>query len=111
MKNKIPEESVLQELKNLTTRIFQICVENNMPVVIGYSYELSRNEDGYSTNKSIAAYADEKKGAWNSTIAAAVMMLRMKEVPKKAIHAMAEMAAACELVRAMSEDSEEKSLH
>lgn len=40
-------------------------------------------------------------------------MLRMKEVPKKAIHAMAEMAAACELVRAMSEDSdsEEKSLH
>ncbi|EEJ5471431.1 hypothetical protein AU693_004491 [Salmonella enterica subsp. diarizonae] len=113
MKNKIPEESVLQELKKLTTRIFQICVENNMPVVIGYSYELSRNEDGYSTNKSITAYADEKKGAWNSTIAAAVMMLRMKEVPKKAIHAMAEMAAACELVRAMSEDSdsEGKSLH
>lgn len=61
MKNKIPEESVLQELKKLTTRIFQLCVENNMPVVIGYSYELSRNEDGYSTNKSITAYADEKK--------------------------------------------------
>lgn len=111
MKNKTPEESVLQELKKLTKRIFQICVENNMPVVIGYSYEISRNEDGYSTNKSITAYADEKKGAWDSTITAAVMMPRMKEVPKKAIHAMADMAAVCDLVRAMSEDSGEKSLH
>ncbi|EII7446368.1 hypothetical protein LHS21_000527 [Salmonella enterica subsp. enterica serovar Newport] len=111
MKNTTPDAAVLQELKELTSRIFKICEQNNMPVVIGYSYELSRNENGYSINKSITAYADEKKGAWNSTIAAAVMMLRMKEVPKKAIHAMAEMAAACELVRAMSEDSEEKSLH
>ncbi|EBE6296402.1 hypothetical protein ABDM08_001386 [Salmonella enterica] len=111
MKNTTPDVAVLQDLKELTSRIFQICVENNMPVVIGYSYELSRNEDGYSTNKSITAYADEKKGAWDSTIAAAAMMLKLKEVPKKAIHAMADMAAACDLVRAMSEDSEEKSLH
>ncbi len=111
MENKKPSEPVLQELKTLTTRIFQICVENNMPVVIGYSFELSRNEDGYSTNKSITAYADEEKGAWDSTIAAASMMLRMKEVPKEAIRAMANMAAVCELVRGMSENSEERSLH
>lgn len=68
MKNTTPDAAVLQELKELTSRIFKICEQNNMPVVIGYSYELSRNEDGYSINKSITAYADEKTGAWDSTI-------------------------------------------
>ncbi|WP_239823255.1 hypothetical protein [Salmonella enterica] len=62
MKNTTPDVAVLQELKELTSRIFKICEQNNMPVVIGYSYELSRNEDGYSINKSITAYADEKTG-------------------------------------------------
>lgn len=60
MKNTTPDAAVLQELKELTSRIFKICEQNNMPVVIGYSYKLSRNEDGYSINKSITAYADEK---------------------------------------------------
>ncbi|ECG0905452.1 hypothetical protein DMZ91_25780, partial [Salmonella enterica subsp. enterica] len=63
MKNTTPDAAVLQELKELTSRIFKICEQNNMPVVIGYSYELSRNEDSYSINKSITAYADEKTGA------------------------------------------------
>ncbi|HGB2131471.1 TPA: hypothetical protein ACIUI9_002220 [Salmonella enterica subsp. enterica serovar 13,23:b:-] len=49
MKNTTPDAAVLQELKELTSRIFKICEQNNMPVVIGYSYELSRNEDdGYT---------------------------------------------------------------
>lgn len=53
MKNTTPDAAVLQELKELTSRIFKICEQNNMPVVIGYSYELSRNEDGYSINNCI----------------------------------------------------------
>lgn len=51
MKNTTPDAAVLQELKELTSRIFKICEQNNMPVVIGYSYKLSRNEDGYSINQ------------------------------------------------------------
>lgn len=83
MKNTTPDAAVLQELKELTSSIFKICEQNNMPVVIGYSYELNRNEDGYSINKSITAYADEKTGAWDSTIAAAAMLLKVKDVPRE----------------------------
>ncbi|HGY0274057.1 TPA: hypothetical protein ACXPK9_004398 [Salmonella enterica] len=88
MKNTTPDAAVLQELKELTSRIFKICEQNNMPVVIGYSYELNKNEDGYSINKSITAYADEKTGAWDSTIAAAAMLLKVKDVPREVIGAL-----------------------
>ncbi|TGC33991.1 hypothetical protein [Salmonella enterica] len=107
MKNTTPDAAVLQELKELTSRIFKICEQNNMPVVIGYSYELNRNEDGYSINKSITAYADEKTGAWDSTIAAAAMLLKVKDVPS----ALKSLSVASDFARAMSEASKEKSLH
>lgn len=79
-----------------------------MPVVIGYSYELSRNEDGYSINKSITAYADEKTGAWDSTIAAAAMLLKVKDVPREVIGALKSLSVASDFARAMSEASKEK---
>ncbi|ATI89545.1 hypothetical protein H0K13_000505 [Salmonella enterica] len=110
MKNTTPDAAVLQELNELTSRIFQICEQNNMPVVIGYSYESGRNEDGCSINKSVSAYADKRKGVWDSTIAAASIMLRLKEVPDEALRVMANMAAVCGFARAI-ESSEEKSLH
>ncbi|HDY3256933.1 TPA: hypothetical protein RPE59_003566 [Salmonella enterica] len=111
MKNTTPDAAVLQELNELASRIFKICKQNNMPVVIGYSYELSRNKDGYSINKAVTAYVDERKGVWDSTIAAASIMLRLKEVPDEAILVMENMAAACDFARAMSEASKEKGLH
>ncbi|HFW4982402.1 TPA: hypothetical protein ACIPDZ_004361 [Salmonella enterica subsp. enterica serovar Java] len=107
MKNTTPDAAVLQELKELTSRIFKICEQNNMPVVIGYSYELSRNEDGYSINKSITAYADEKTGAWDSTIAAAAMLLKVKDVPREVIGALKSLSVASDFARAMSEASKE----
>ncbi|EEJ6747848.1 hypothetical protein AI17_004916 [Salmonella enterica subsp. enterica serovar Oslo] len=105
MKNTTPDAAVLQELKELTSRIFKICEQNNMPVVIGYSYELS------SINKSITAYADEKTGAWDSTIAAAAMLLKVKDVPREVIGALKSLSVASDFARAMSEASKEKSLH
>lgn len=108
MKNTTPDAAVLQELKELTSRIFKICEQNNMPVVIGYSYELNRNEDGYSINKSITAYADEKTGAWDSTIAAAAMLLKVKDVPREVIGALKSLSVASDFARAMSEASKEK---
>ncbi len=108
MKNTTPDAAVLQELKELTSRIFKICEQNNMPVVIGYSYG---NEDGYSINKSITAYADEKTGAWDSTIAAAAMLLKVKDVPREVIGALKSLSVASDFARAMSEASKEKSLH
>lgn len=42
MKNTTPDAAVLQELKELASRIFQICKQNKIPVVIGYSYESDR---------------------------------------------------------------------
>ncbi|EDV9708746.1 hypothetical protein KX61_004727 [Salmonella enterica subsp. enterica] len=111
MKNTTPDAAVLQELNELTSRIFKICEQNNMPVVIGYSYELSRNEDGYSINKSITAYADEKTGAWDSTIAAAAMLLKVKDVPREVIGALHSLSVASDFARAMTEASNGKSLH
>ncbi|EDC5553825.1 hypothetical protein GAR96_18110 [Salmonella enterica] len=111
MKNTTPDATVLQELKELTSRIFKICKQNNIPVVIGYSYELSGNEDGYSTNKSIKAYVDEKTGAWDSTIAAAAMFLKVKYVPREVIGALKSLFVASNFAREMSEASKEKSLH
>ncbi|EFR9487996.1 hypothetical protein HYI78_004526 [Salmonella enterica] len=100
MKNTTPDAAVLQELKVLTSRIFKICEQNNMPVVIGYSI-----------NKSITAYADEKTGAWDSTIAAAAMLLKVKDVPREVIGALKSLSVASDFARAMSEASKEKSLH
>ncbi|ELC8787893.1 hypothetical protein RJV04_002205 [Salmonella enterica] len=111
MENKKPEESVLQELKELAIRMLHICVENNMPVVIGYSYELSRNEEGYSTNKYITAYIDEENGVWDSTIAAAAFLLKVKYVPMEVIGALKSLSVASDVARAMPEASKEKSLH
>ncbi|EBL5824161.1 hypothetical protein AEW27_21075 [Salmonella enterica subsp. enterica serovar Montevideo] len=111
MESKKPSESVLQELDELTRRMFNICMKNNMAMVAGYSYELSRNEDGYSINKSITAYADEKTGAWDSTIAAAAMLLKVKDVPREVIGALKSLSVASDFARAMSEASKEKSLH
>ncbi|EEF5708351.1 hypothetical protein ACFMLZ_001946 [Salmonella enterica] len=111
MKNTTPDAAVLQELKELTSRIFKICEQNNMPVVIGYSYELSRNKDGYSINKAVTAYVDERKGVWDSTIAAASIMLRLKEAPREVIGALHSLSVASDFARAMSEASKEKSLH
>ncbi|EBY1696930.1 hypothetical protein DU083_05500 [Salmonella enterica subsp. enterica serovar Javiana] len=111
MKNTTPDAAVLQELNELTSRIFKICEQNNIPVVIGYSYELTRNEDGYLINKCISAYIDEKAGAYNSSIAAATMLLKVKDVPREVIGALKSLSVASDFARAMSEASKEKSLH
>ncbi|EAP0944525.1 hypothetical protein B7802_15780 [Salmonella enterica] len=111
MESKKPSESVLQELDELTRRMFNICMKNNMAMVAGYSYELSRNEDGWEFEKYISAYIDEKAGAYNSSIAAAAMLLKVKDVPMEVIGALKSLSVASDFARAMSEASKEKSLH
>ncbi|ECC9278895.1 hypothetical protein DSM88_25710 [Salmonella enterica subsp. enterica] len=108
---KAPSESVINELNKRAKEILELCEKNDIPVVFCYSFELNRNENGYLNNKSITAYINKEKGACDSTIAAASMILRMKEVPEIAIHAMAEMAAICDITRTASGTSDEKSLH
>lgn len=56
-----PEDSVLQELEQLTKRMHQLCVDNNIAFVACHSYEISRNETGVATSRSLAIYVDEEK--------------------------------------------------
>ncbi|ELB6473033.1 hypothetical protein RH437_004455 [Salmonella enterica] len=111
MENKKPSEAVLQELDELTIRMFNICMKNNIPMVAGYSYELSRNEDGWESEKYISAYINEKAGAYNPSIAAAALLLKVKDVPREVIGALKSLSVASDFARAMSEASKEKSLH
>ncbi|HCM1919327.1 TPA: hypothetical protein N3A33_005429, partial [Salmonella enterica subsp. salamae serovar 28:r:e,n,z15] len=59
----------------------------------------------------ISAYIDEKAGAYNSSIAAAAMLLKVKDVPGEVIGALKSLSVASDFARAMSEASKEKSLH
>ncbi|MED8100860.1 hypothetical protein Q5512_07635 [Escherichia coli] len=56
-----PEDSVLQELEQLTRRMYQLCVDNNIAFVSCYSYEISRNETGMATSRHLSVYVDEEK--------------------------------------------------
>ncbi|EBZ7585886.1 hypothetical protein EHB58_09640 [Salmonella enterica subsp. enterica serovar Hull] len=111
MKNTVPSEEVQMELKYHSERLFQLCVENNIPLVACYSFEISRDETGYRTSRALTAYVDKESGVWDSTIAAASIMLRLKKVPEQAIQTMAEMAEFCDLMRAMSQNQKEKRPH
>lgn len=53
----------------------------------------------------------KKTGAWDSTIAAAAMLLKVKDVPREVIGALKSLSVASDFARAMSEASKEKSLH
>ncbi|HAX5209052.1 TPA: hypothetical protein JZG45_003904 [Escherichia coli] len=87
-----PEESVLHELKQLTGRVHQLCVDNNIAFVACYSYEISRNETGVVTSKSLAIYVDEEKDVFDPVIAAAYEILQLRSVPREAIFALEKLA-------------------
>lgn len=83
-----PEEYVLHELKQLTGRMHQLCVDNNIAFVACYSYEISRNETGVATSRSLAIYVDEEKDVFDSVIAAAYEILQLRSVPREVIFAL-----------------------
>ena len=101
-----PEASVLQELEQLSRRIHQLCMENNMPVVIGYSYD-----DKHKTGRFVTAYLDEEKGAFDSTVAGAVQLLRMNQLSHRALFRLEGLADLCDAGRAMSTTTTENPLH
>ena len=101
-----PEASVLQELEQLSLRIHQLCMENNMPVVIGYSYD-----DKHKTGRFITAYLDEEKGAFDSTVAGAIQILRLDQLSHHAIAGLEKVADLCDTGRAMSAAASENTLH
>ncbi|EBV2341152.1 hypothetical protein DN300_25355 [Salmonella enterica subsp. enterica serovar Potsdam] len=111
MKNTTPDAAVLQELDKLTRRMVELCMENNMAVAVGYSHIESSDENGCTYQRCISAYIDEKAGAYNPSIAAAAMLLKVKDVPREVIGALKSLSVASDFARAMSEASKEKSLH
>ncbi|ECT1022855.1 hypothetical protein DPO11_22990 [Salmonella enterica] len=92
MEIKIPSEAVLQESDELTRRIVELCMENNMAVAVGHSYILSRDENGCTYQRNISAYVDEKAGAYNPSIAAAAQMLKIRNIPREVIVMLSEFA-------------------
>ncbi|EOA6526102.1 hypothetical protein ACH7OW_002320 [Escherichia coli] len=82
------EDSVLQELEQLTGRMHQLCVDNNIAFVSCYSYEISRNETGMVTSRHLSAHVDEEKSVFCSAIAAAHEILNLNTVPREVIFAL-----------------------
>ncbi|MVW26334.1 hypothetical protein [Escherichia coli] len=80
-----PEDSVLQALEQLTVRMHQLCVDNNIAFVACYSYEVSTNETKSVESRHTSAYIDEEKGVFSSSVAVACEILRLKSVPRKYI--------------------------
>ncbi|XTZ40030.1 hypothetical protein ACQYRI_08675 [Salmonella enterica] len=99
MKNQTPDSAVLQEIEKLARRIHELCVENNIPVVIGYSYAAGSDENGRITARVVAVYLDQKKGAFDSVISGAAMMLKQKNVPDRVLILLDNMARQWEEIR------------
>lgn len=87
-----PEDSVLQELEQLTKRMHQLCVDNNIAFVACHSYEISRNETGVATSRNISVYVDEEKDVFCSAIAAAHEILNLNTVPREVIFVLKKLA-------------------
>lgn len=83
-----PEDPVLQEMEQLTGRMHQLCVDNNIAFVASYSYEISRNETGMATSRHLSVYVDEEKDIFCSAIAAACGILQLKSVHREVIFAL-----------------------
>ncbi|EFH3304666.1 TPA: hypothetical protein HNJ18_10895 [Escherichia coli] len=80
-----PEDSVLQELEQLSSRMYQLCKDNDIAFVACYSYEVRRNETESKELRCTSAYVDEEKGVFSSSVAAACKILQLKSVPRKYI--------------------------
>lgn len=85
MKSK---NSVLQELKQLTGRMLQLCKDNDIAFVACWSYEVRKNEKESEESRYISAYVNEEKGVFCSAIAAACGILQLKSVPREVIFAL-----------------------
>ncbi|ELY6363040.1 hypothetical protein C5952_04975 [Cronobacter sakazakii] len=91
MKNKKPDESVIEELKQLSGRIAILCKENNIPFVIGYSLKEEKEVNGENIIHRVAyGLINEQQGIYDSTIALSLLALKFEEIPKEVLTMMAE---------------------
>ncbi|MFL9204931.1 hypothetical protein AB9E53_20430 [Escherichia coli] len=102
----IHEDSVLQELEQLSERMHQLCMDNDIAFVACYSYEVSKNETESKELRYISAYVDEEKGVFSSSVAAACEILRLKSVPREYILTLGTLAGRQEKVRKVISDSD-----
>ncbi|EJQ8144082.1 hypothetical protein N8J30_000183 [Salmonella enterica subsp. enterica serovar Newport] len=79
MKN-VPE-SVIAELRQLSGKIHKLCIKNNMPCVVSYA----RTSDEKDVSRILSAYTHSETGAYDRSITAATMLLKMNEVPGELI--------------------------
>ncbi|EBP0845986.1 hypothetical protein LB05_19475 [Salmonella enterica] len=79
MKN-VPE-SVIAELRQLSGKIHKLCIKNNMPCVVSYAW----TSDEKDVSRILSAYTHSETGAYDRSITAATMLLKMDEVPEELI--------------------------
>ncbi|EFB3120261.1 hypothetical protein N3T10_004846 [Escherichia coli] len=101
-----PEDSVLQELEQLTGRMYQLCEDNDIAFVACYSYKVSTNETESVESRHTSVYIDEEKGVFSSCVAAAYEILRLKYVPRKYILMLEALTELQEKVRKVISDSD-----
>ncbi|ECF2366361.1 hypothetical protein E1890_16960 [Salmonella enterica subsp. enterica serovar Mountpleasant] len=104
MEKKPTDTAVMNKLKELQGRMFEICESNKIPLVIGLEYVTDSDEHGVSTNKAVSAYIDRRNGVWESTIASAALILGMGYVPEHVINLLAQ-------VSGIGRKTEQKSTH
>ncbi|ENA5601261.1 hypothetical protein ABGK78_004793 [Escherichia coli] len=101
-----PEDSVLQELEQLSARMHQLCVDNDIAFVACYSYEVSTNETKSVESRHTSAYIDEEKGVFSSSVAAACEILKIKSVSRESILMLEALADLQGKVRKVISDSD-----
>lgn len=105
MKN-VPE-SVIAELRQLSGKIRTLCIENNMPCVVSYA----RDCDDESVSRTLVAYTDSETGAYDRSIIAAIMLLKMNEAPPENLISLLKLMECKELVTDAFCSMKKESLH
>ncbi|EOC0077741.1 hypothetical protein ACOJD8_001290 [Cronobacter turicensis] len=92
MKDKVVDASVIAELKQLSIRIRELCIENQMPCVVSFCHEKERNDSGVVFTKALTAYVNESNGAFNESIVAAILFLKTNNIPRDSLDMIEDLA-------------------
>ncbi|HIB1507774.1 TPA: hypothetical protein ACWV5T_002392 [Salmonella enterica subsp. enterica serovar Muenchen] len=74
-------QSMKDELYKLAHQIHEICQTNNIPFVLSFIDKKINAGDGMIINKFTAAYMNYDSGAWDSSLDAAIQLVRINDVP------------------------------
>ncbi|ELY2772893.1 MULTISPECIES: hypothetical protein [Cronobacter] len=105
MKDKFVDEPVIAELKQLSIRIRELCIENHMPCVVSFAYKKGISESGIACTKALTAYVNEGNNAFNESIVAAILFLKTNNIPRDSLDMIEDLANSLDSAGSHQEQS------